>query len=237
MHARSTEKVASFRGAEYVENNELQEWQAEVLETFFKECPKAFEEFKGHVFQEFLDLKSLADNWPDLQPFRDVFLKWLRRYRFDQCEWIVDALLDSLGDLDQFPELFKDEYRADRNRAGWLVTSEPFRFEFRGFELNGESREKYQVQLEQHLKAAIEQHFTKAQQLAAERGLKVAKDRDPVHFKWLIQYLCRNWTYKDIGSKGRPRATADAVRKAIRRLAEELAIPLPEAPKGRPRGS
>lgn len=190
----------------------------------------------GNISASHLALCS-EDHLPDLTPFRDTFLGWLRRYRLDQCQWLIEALLDSLKDFDQFPELFKDAYHADHNRGGWAVKSEPFRFEFRGFELTGESRERYRGELEQHMKGAIQEHFTRAQQSAEERGLRLARDREPVHFKWLIQYLCLNKTYGDIGLKGRPRATADTVRKAIRRLAEALVIPLPDGPKGRPRGT
>ncbi len=50
MKDRSTARVASFRGAEYVADNELQDWRAQFLETFFNECPQAFNEFKEPVY-------------------------------------------------------------------------------------------------------------------------------------------------------------------------------------------
>ena len=59
----------------------------------------------GNISASHLALCS-EDHLPDLIPFRDTFLGWLRRYRLDQCQWVIEALLDSLKDFDQFPALF-----------------------------------------------------------------------------------------------------------------------------------
>ena len=121
-----------------------------------------------------------------------------------------------------------------RNRGGFIVETKPFEFKFRGFELTGEYLSDYLKQLEQSFHESLDRHLKAVEGLAGEQGLKPSKGKDSEHFKWLIRYLAVGKTFEEIGASSEATATADAVGKAVKRLAAELQISLPNR-KGRPR--
>lgn len=176
-----------------------------------------------------------ADYLPDLIPFRDTFWGWLGKYNLAKCVWVQSALLDSLRDLDTMPFLFKDGYRADRNRAGFQVQSVPFKFEFRGFILNGEYLESYRSELEAQFRDSLAKHVLAFEALAEERGLKRAKDKDAIHYIWLVQHVCLGKPFRSFRAKGRRDPSPDKVSKAVNRLAKVLGIDVPKGQRGRPK--
>lgn len=269
-------KVTSFAGAEYISEDDLQWWRAEVLEEFFRQRPEAFEELKGRMTAEIKALRVTAllaahdesfreellqcyhvrernavlavftcfprineghtnhritathlrlcegDYLPDLQPFRDAFLSWLRRYNLD-ADWVADALLDWLRDFERHPELYRDGYHGDRDRAGWVVKSPAFHFEYRGFELTGERWDDYRREIENAFRQAVAEHLKGIEEQAKQRGLTRARKAEPEHFKWLVMRLAGR-TNADIAEEfGRSETSvSDAVVEKARAIGIEL---------------
>ncbi|MBM3763409.1 MAG: hypothetical protein FJW36_24630 [Acidobacteria bacterium] len=173
------------------------------------------------------------DYLPDLKPFRDAFLAWLGRYNL-AIDWVVDELLDCLRSFERHPELYRNGYHGDRDRAGWVVESPPFRFEYRGFELTGEYLGDYLAALETSYKRAITEHLAGIEAKAKQHGLTKARNVEVIHARWLVMRFCRGLSYRDISADGiGGRVTEDAVKKAVQRLAAALDLELPELRKRR----
>jgi hypothetical protein len=170
------------------------------------------------------------DYLPDLQPFRDAFLSWLRRYSL-AVNWVADALLDWLRCFERHPEIFREGFQGNRGRAGWVVESPSFQFEFRGFELTGEHLADYRAALEQSFQRALAGHLAGIEAQAKRHRLRRARMVDPIHARWLVGRLCRRLSYRDI--IGGENITEDAVKKAVARLAAALGLVLPDLRNGR----